>query len=31
MDLYPWIVFIHVASVLLFFIAHGVSMTVAFP
>jgi len=30
MDLYPWIVFIHVASVLLFFIAHGVSMAVAF-
>jgi uncharacterized membrane protein len=30
MDWYPWIVFIHVASILLFFIAHGVSMTVAF-
>lgn len=30
MNLYPWIVFIHAASVLLFFIAHGTSMAVAF-
>ena len=30
MDLYPWIVFIHVAAVLLFFIAHGTSMAVGF-
>lgn len=30
MDLYPWIVFIHAASVLLFFIAHGTSMAVGF-
>lgn len=30
MELYPWIVFIHVAAVLLFFIAHGASMAVAF-
>lgn len=30
MDLYPWIVFIHAAAVLLFFIAHGTSMAVAF-
>jgi hypothetical protein len=29
-DLYPWIVFIHAAAVLLFFIAHGTSMAVAF-
>lgn len=28
MDFYPWVVFIHAASVLLFFIAHGVSMAV---
>ena len=30
MDPYPWIVFIHAAAVLLFFIAHGTSMAVAF-
>jgi hypothetical protein len=30
MDLYPWIVFIHAAALLLFFIAHGASMAVAF-
>ena len=30
MELYPWIVFIHAAGVLLFFIAHGASMAVAF-
>lgn len=30
MDLYPWIVFVHAAGILLFFIAHGVSMSVAF-
>jgi len=30
MDWYPWIVFIHAAAVLLFFIAHGASMAVAF-
>ncbi|MCV0402106.1 MAG: DUF2269 family protein [Chloroflexi bacterium] len=30
MDLYPWVVFIHAATVLLFFIAHGASMAVAF-
>jgi hypothetical protein len=30
MDLYPWVVFTHAASVLLFFILHGVSMGVAF-
>lgn len=30
MDLYPWIVFIHASAVLLFFIAHGTSMAVAF-
>ena len=29
MDWYPWIVFIHAATVLLFFIAHGASMAVA--
>lgn len=29
MELYPWIVFIHAAAVLLFFVAHGVSMAVA--
>lgn len=28
MELYPWVVFTHAASVLLFFIAHGVSMAV---
>lgn len=30
MDPYPWIVFVHAACVLLFFIAHGTSMAVAF-
>ena len=30
MDLYPWIVFLHVTGVLLFFIAHGTSMAVGF-
>lgn len=30
MELYPWVVFIHAAAVLLFFIAHGTSMAVAF-
>ncbi|MGH2429370.1 MAG: hypothetical protein ACRDGV_10915 [Candidatus Limnocylindria bacterium] len=30
MDLYPWIVFVHVSATLLFFIAHGASMAVAF-
>lgn len=30
MDLYSWVVFIHAAGVLLFFIAHGASMAVAF-
>lgn len=30
MDLYPWIVFVHASCVLLFFIAHGTSMAVAF-
>jgi uncharacterized membrane protein len=30
MDLYPWVVFVHAATVLLFFIAHGTSMAVAF-
>ena len=30
MDLYPWIVFVHASCVLLFFIAHGASMAVAF-
>jgi hypothetical protein len=29
-DLYPWIVFVHASCVLLFFIAHGTSMAVAF-
>lgn len=29
MDLYPWVVFIHVAAIVLFFIAHGASMAVA--
>jgi hypothetical protein len=29
-DLYPWIVFLHVVGVLLFFIAHGTSMAVGF-
>lgn len=30
MDLYPAIVFVHAATILLFFVAHGVSMAVAF-
>ena len=30
MDLYSWIVFLHVVGVLLFFIAHGTSMAVGF-
>ena len=30
MNLYPWIVFIHAAGVLLFFIAHGTSMAVGY-
>jgi hypothetical protein len=30
MELYPWVVFIHAAGVLLFFVAHGTSMAVAF-
>jgi hypothetical protein len=30
LDLYAWIVFVHAAAILLFFIAHGTSMTVAF-
>ena len=30
MDLYPWIVFLHAAASLLFFIAHGTSMAVGF-
>ena len=30
MDLYPWIVFLHASTILLFFIAHGASMAVAF-
>ena len=30
MNWYPWIVFIHVSTVLLFFMAHGASMAVAF-
>lgn len=29
MDPYPWVVFIHAAAILLFFIAHGASMAVA--
>jgi uncharacterized membrane protein len=29
LDLYPWIVFVHAATILLFFIAHGASMAVA--
>lgn len=29
MDVYPWVVFVHAACVLLFFIAHGTSMAVA--
>ena len=30
MNWYPWIVFVHAAGVLTFFIAHGASMAVAF-
>lgn len=30
MNLYPWLVFIHVTGVLLFFFAHGVSAIIAF-
>ncbi len=30
MELYPWIVYVHVAGVLLFVLAHGVSVGVAF-
>ena len=30
MELYPWIVFLHVIGVLFFFIAHGTSMAVGF-
>ena len=30
MELYPWVVLVHAACVLLFFIAHGASMAVAF-
>jgi hypothetical protein len=30
MGWYPWIVFIHASTVLLFFVAHGTSMAVAF-
>ena len=30
MDLYGWIVFVHAATILLFFVAHGTSMAVAF-
>lgn len=30
MDLYPWIVYIHVAGVLLFVLGHGISVGVAF-
>ena len=30
MELYPWIVFVHVVATLLFFLAHGTAMTVAF-
>ena len=30
MNWYPWIVFIHVLGVLVFFIAHGTSMVVGF-
>lgn len=29
MDLYPWLLVIHVASMLIFFVAHGVSAAVA--
>ncbi len=30
MELYPWVVFVHVVAILLFFLAHGTAMTVAF-
>lgn len=30
MNWYPWIVFVHAAAIILFFIAHGTSMAVAF-
>jgi uncharacterized membrane protein len=30
LDLYGWVVFVHAATILLFFIAHGTSMAVAF-
>ncbi len=30
MDLYPWIVYVHVAGVLVFMLGHGVSVGVAF-
>jgi uncharacterized membrane protein len=30
MDVYPWVVLVHVISVILFFVAHGTSMAVAF-
>jgi hypothetical protein len=30
MDLYPWIVYVHVAGVLLFVLAHGISVGVSF-
>lgn len=30
MDLYGWVVFVHAATILLFFVAHGTSMAVAF-
>lgn len=30
MELYPWVVFVHVVAILLFFIAHGTAMTVGF-
>ena len=29
MELYPWIVFVHAVTILLFFVAHGASMAVA--
>ena len=30
MELYPWVVFVHVVAILLFFIAHGTAMAVGF-
>ena len=30
MELYPWVVFVHVVGTVLFFIAHGTSMAVGF-